>query len=359
MEINEFDEDPYAIEEQDVIDGVRERLLKARIDEAYAEAVAPPEMVEFTNQHPQPYDTPWVVEYLIPRGGTIANTAQKKAGKTTMTGNLIRALVSGEDFLGEFQVMGRYTVALADLEMSPGQHAKWLIDMGLHGNRRLYVMHLNGRARSFPLWPGARREQIVQQLRQIEADVLIVDPVGPLFRAHGVEENSIEAARVIDALKEIAADAGVSVLFYNLHAGKDLTKGARGYSGLEDIPDVIWRMEGQRDQPAHIFRAWGRDVDETRGLVYDKETRKLAATTGGNVNGLPPESNLSAITAAVQENPALGKKKLFETAREDSYGYTSNWQKFLSDLDTAEQLGLIVNRGTENRPKFFPPDTGE
>lgn len=96
-------------------------------------------------------------------------------------------------------------------------------------------------------------------------------------------------------------------------------------------------------------------VDEKRGLMYDRTSRSLLATEGGRLNGEAPEFNFNAIVQAVRENPGLGKTKLFDAAKGERYGYTSNIETFLTDIAIAVEQGLIENAGTASRPKYFVP----
>ena len=49
-------------------------------------------------------DATYRVTGLWPTGGRVVLSAQHKAGKTRLTGNLIRSLVDGDLFLGAFTV---------------------------------------------------------------------------------------------------------------------------------------------------------------------------------------------------------------------------------------------------------------
>src|SRR5581483_8643783 len=47
----------------------------------------------------------WRVERLLPAGGRLLITAQRKTGKTTAVGNIARSLLTGEPLFGRFPVV--------------------------------------------------------------------------------------------------------------------------------------------------------------------------------------------------------------------------------------------------------------
>src|SRR5699024_12039113 len=61
----------------------------------------------------------YVIDDMMPIGAHGIITAQYKAGKTTLIGNLIRSLVDGDPFLDEYSVNRESTVTLIDNELDP------------------------------------------------------------------------------------------------------------------------------------------------------------------------------------------------------------------------------------------------
>ena len=104
----------------------------------------PPSMVTLADLLNEPDDPAiYRIDKLWPRRGKIVLAAQRKAGKTTLIGNLIRSLTSGDPFLsppGPFALADRGgfqvepvdgTVALLDLELDRGMLRRWLRDQGI------------------------------------------------------------------------------------------------------------------------------------------------------------------------------------------------------------------------------------
>src|SRR4051794_40190245 len=90
----------------------------------------------------QPMDTSWRIDGVLPSRGRLLLTAKRKAGKTTLAGNLNRSLITGEPFLGRFDVEkidGR--VVVLNYEVGGAQYARWQRDLGIPPDR-LFIINL-------------------------------------------------------------------------------------------------------------------------------------------------------------------------------------------------------------------------
>ncbi len=119
-------------------DEVQRRLDTLRIDARARELFAQEEAL----RHPRPApDAATLLEILARRhrsaspgccrGENIMTiVAQRKTGKTTLTGNLFRSLLSGDPFLGAYDVIpldGR--VVALNYEVSGATYARWMEDV--------------------------------------------------------------------------------------------------------------------------------------------------------------------------------------------------------------------------------------
>ena len=247
----------------------------------------------------------WLVQDLIPAEGSVLISAQKKTGKTTMVLNIIKALISGQMFLGEFRTFRKSVVGLVDLEMSPNKLAEWQRDSGLLGNDMVRTMRLRGEARSFDVRDEDRLNELAGEIRDQGIKVLIIDPLGPLLRAYGVPENdNTEVGIVLAALDTMRIRAGADVLIVIHHNGKEDDKGPRGGSVLGDMPDVLWELKKNKSTGLRTLTAEGRDVPEdfVRRLDYDGQTR-VPTTLAADETYVPPtneEAILSVLRAAAE-----------------------------------------------------------
>ncbi len=336
--------------EEDIQLEVEKLLVQREARRRLAEATNLYELPEFKTITEVPARPRWRVEGMLPAGGYVLISAQKKAGKTTIGLNLIRALIDGTEFLGEFRTFGRARVALIDFEMSDFQLAQWIKDAGLLGNTNLQVMRLRGQAKALGLLDDDRREKIAQQLTDFGADVLIIDPLGPLLRALGVDENSnSEVGRVVDSLLALKEEAGISELVGLHHHGKDNDLGARGASVLADTPDALWQLKRDDRSGLASLTAYGRDVDAKRSLLFNPDTRALTTMRFDDVY-IKPDNTTALLDALRDADGPLSSREVWNRARDA--GYSSKQDKATGDLRELEARGDVINTGKEDRPKW-------
>jgi RecA-family ATPase len=221
----------YSIEEEAYIEGRRRQVqLDAEAKRRAAQDEIRLELPDFRVLTEVPVRQKYKVEELMPSDSYVLLSAQKKSGKTTTVINLVRSLVTGEPFLGEFHVHGKARVALVDFEMGEGMLSEWLKDAGLLRNDNLYVMTLRGQAKAFDVLDDIRLDELSVKLSDLGVDVLFTDPLGPLMRAYGIDENSVDVGTVVDRLLGLKEAAGISNLVGVHHNGKNDDLGARGSS---------------------------------------------------------------------------------------------------------------------------------
>jgi len=236
-------------------------------------------------------DVTYRVARLWPKGGNVMFSAQFKSGKTTARDNLVRCLVDGTPFLGRFAVEqvtdGR--VYVIDTEMPRATLRGWLRAHQFVHPGRVRLAPIRGAQGTFDMLNPDRRDEWAKRIREAEAEVVILDCLGPVLAALGVEENdNTGVGRFLVEFERMLDDAGVAealVVHHMGHAGER----SRGASRLRDWPDAEWRLikqggeqgeEAAGDTP-RFFAAIGRDVSEPeQRLTYDPRTRSLTIGTG-------------------------------------------------------------------------------
>jgi hypothetical protein len=228
-------------------------------------------------------DASYRITGLLPSGGRAILAAQYKAGKSTMVGNLIRSLVDGDDFLGEFKVpRAARRVVLLDNELGENMLRRWLRDQGIQRRDGFGVVSLRGRLSTFDILDPVVRQEWASALREIGAEVVILDCLRPILDALGLDENT-EAGRFLVAFDELIGMCGAAEAIVVHHMGHSGER-SRGSSRLRDWPDVEWRLVREDlENPAspRYFSAFGRDVDVPESLLaFDESTRQLTMSGG-------------------------------------------------------------------------------
>lgn len=270
------------------------------------------------------------VEGWLPLEGTATVIGAAKVGKSTLLTELARALADGDSFLGRFPVrpITDGTIAILNLEVSPRTYRRWLQQSDVVHADRIAMLHLRGAA--FDVESPAARRWLVDQLRDVHARVVIVDPFSAIYRGQSDVDNR-EVRGWLDALSGLANDAGVGETVLGVHAGRDKTR-SRGASALDDWPDAVWTMTRDGDtRTVTIDGRHDRRAGETT-LRFDESAHRLTANP--NTESLTAEQRRardadrkrvetydrdrlheSRLLSVIEQNPGLTTRALRAVAK--------------------------------------------
>lgn len=349
--------------------GRLQRLVRRMLDAEERPPAPEPASVSLAQLLAEPPgSTKYRISGLWPAGGKVLMSAGRKAGKTTMVGNLVRCLADTSPFLaapGGVVTMGGWKVAAAghevapldgrrimimDFEMTRDMLREWLRDQRIANLDGVRVELMRGRA--WDVRDDRERARWADYLASQDIGVLIVDPIGPVLSALGIEESDNTAVgAVLWALDALCLAAGIPELFVVHHAGHDGER-ARGASSFGAWPDALWELVRDKSLEGagkRALRAEGRDVylPETV-LEFDRATRRLslgegnrAATRGGG--------HAEIIAAIVEESPGLSSNDLKRMAREAEITRAVEAQ---DAVHAARRLGLVHTHPGPNRSLF-------
>lgn len=255
----------------------------------------------------------WRVKDLWPASGRVVLSAPMKSGKTTLVGNLVRALADGTPFLGEFETVKAAKVALLDNEMDKRQTKRWLRNQEIVGRDDVVVVSLKGAVATFDIIDPLVRSEWAKDLRDAGVDVVIFDCLRPVLDAIGLSEDK-DAGKFLVAFDALLREADVADAVVVHHTGHDGTR-SRGDSRIRDWPDAEWRIrrDTTTDHGPRTFSAFGRDVDlHEGGLMYDRETRHLTYTAGKGLIPTAADSALPKILSAIQAKPGITTYRMRE-----------------------------------------------
>lgn len=281
------------------------------------------------------------VDQLMPVGSTVLLSAPGKAGKSVLAQNLIRSLVDGDDFLGEYEATpatGR--VVLLDAELDERRLRRWLRHQKIRNGDRVAVRSLRGRTSSFNILDPDVREEWVERLREMEASVVILDCLRPVLDSIGLDEDK-DAGKFLVAFDELLQEAGVEEAIVVHHMGHQGER-ARGSSRLIDWPDVGWKYLIGKDG-LRFLQAFGRDVDfpET-ALGFEKTTRHLTVVGGTRVERVEAaeaETLIPVIVELLTEDPGLSFRKIEKVLAEDG---PYQQKPVRAALNKSKEQGLVT-----------------
>jgi hypothetical protein len=349
------DRDPFRWDVDQRKNRLRAEQL-ARAELAAESAAAIPPMFGGAEFLAQPDSEPvYRISDLWPSGGNVVLAAQFKAGKTTAVHNLVRSLCDGAPFLGRYHVTPPDgAVVVIDAEMPARSARRWLNEQMITRADRFRYQNIRGSASSFNILLPALRCVWADRIAASGAAVVVLDCLGPVLAALGLEENNgADVGRFLEAFQELLRDAAVPEAAVIHHMGHQAER-ARGASRLRDWPDAEWRLVRQDDDPAssRYFSAFGRDVDVSEArLEFDPQTRALRVAGGSRAAGKTQAAVLDLIEV-VRADPGVNSRGL-ERALVDNGGHT---QKAVRDgIQAALREGLIIRKDGPRRAQLHYP----
>ncbi len=309
-----------------------------------------------------PPDTAWLIDGLMPMDGSVGLFAERKAGKTTTVVEMVRSVLSGDEFLGRFatHLPAEARVALLDTEMTPAMlhHEYTKVGMPADDLHRIDLHPLRGRSRLLDLRDETTRARWQELIAP--GAVIVVDCLYTVLAAAQVDESSAQVSDIIDGIKALAVQCSAAGLVIVHHLGKDPTKGARGHSSIEggvDTLATIWLDGPPAADTPRLFSATGRlDVDVPPALLRRGDDHRLtlsASTPKADRARALDRSDDDTAWKLISDHPGKSLRGLEELPTESRKLSRSRLRRALDRLDG---LGYIVNRGSAERPAWHAAD---
>lgn len=310
----------------------------------------------------------WRIDGLWPVGGRVNLSASPKAGKTTLITNVVRTLVDGDVFLGEYFSSGAParesgpSVIVFDLEMTEGMLKDWYRKINLENRRQVSVIPLKGQGSALDFLTPETRKRLVEKYQG--AHTYILDPVGPLLMALGMDENSnTDVQRFLTTWDEFVHEMGGKESMVANHAGWNGER-ARGASAFEGSGDSLWMLTNPErgDATPRFFRARGRDVsvaesqlvmDENKNLTLSGKSRKQVADEAKARAAVPVVLSVLEDGKVLSSNAIEAEVKRLKL--EDGPGRDS----VRAAVKLAYKQGRLVDRGTVKGGVSYGLPTGD
>lgn len=357
-----------------LMESARKRMRNLDVESLARQMIAqraftpPPDDVSYTWAQrlatPRP-PVQFAVADIAAVGQNVTITGQYKAGKTLLGVNLIRSLVDGEPFLGEFKTNGGGSARLGfwSLEMSMTDLDAYVEPMGItdDGAGRLAV--LSGRGYGVNIMTDVGRQWAVNWLKQWGCNTWVIDSHARMCRMAGVDENDNgQVLGLLHRLDEIKEMAGIGELFYLVHTGRgEMAEGrerARGATVIDDWADARWVLT--RQGTVRFLAVEGRSVKDmtARSLDYEPETGRM--TLGSHDPVSAKVDGLTAlIVSLVTDHPGeYNGRALRAVVRERSAG--ASVDRFKAAVEDAVKLGAMrVVDGPRGEKRYWPVTVSE
>lgn len=214
----------------------------------------------------------WHIKGLIPRAGLVVLYGESGAGKSFVALDLAGAIVRGVNWRGMRTKPGRVVIVAAE---GAG---------GFGGRVRAYEQHHDISFASLPLGivdaaPNLMQPADVAALTHSitdsgGADLIILDTFAQM--TPGANENAGEdMGKALGHCKFLHQHTGATVMLVH-HAGKDTSRGARGWSGLKAAADA--ELEVSRKAGGRMLKVT-KSKDGVDGLAYGFDLETLVVGT--------------------------------------------------------------------------------
>ncbi len=224
----------------------------------------------------------FLVKGLLAPAQSIMAVAQKKAGKTMLALNWVYSMTTGTPFLGRYEPVRPFKLAYFDSELGEANAFAYMDTLGIPRDMVLYC-DLKGQARLFDTRSDHLRNKYAKALRDWGAEMIVVDCVGPIISAIGIDEQSSMVRPLLDSFDTLSRSAGcVAGPLVVHHAGHNESERGRGSSAFGDWPSMEWNLqrlgygpEAPREFAIQSNRALGGATHSATPLEFDPRTLRV------------------------------------------------------------------------------------
>lgn len=366
--LEQQDPDTRAMDEDQIALEVRRLLLHHEAKERFHRALAAREVGEadldvatLNEILARPPEAPYRAQGLIPSDASTLVVAQRKTGKTVLLLNLAHSLITGEPFLGRFEVLPvEGTVALLNYEVSAPQVARWAAQVGIPEDRFVLV---NLRGCPNPLGSPTHRARLATRLRSHGVETVMVDPFANAFTG-SKDIDAVEVRRFLSLLDVFArTEVGARDLVLSAHAGWNGER-TRGSSALEDWADSILTMATKKDAEKggpRFLHAFGRDVDVSEDrLHFDESTKRLSLTGAGSRRQSAVDDKVNElmddVIQAVHQLPGMNSSQLEDRLRKAGKKFQKGAPAKAAQRAAERRFIRVEDHGPGKPTCYFPAE---
>lgn len=217
----------------------------------------------------------WIIKGIMPRAELLVLFGESGAGKSFTALDLAGAVARGVDWRGHKVKQGRVVYVAAE---GAGGFRNRLVAYAIKEGVTLADIPLGVIANAPNLLEKAEAIEVARAIGR--ADVVIIDTFAQATA--GANENSGEdIGKALAHCKGIHRATGALVILVH-HAGKDLTKGARGWSGLRAAADA--EIEVSRQDPVRMLRmSKQKDGEDGTKFYFDLTTIPIGQDEDGDL----------------------------------------------------------------------------
>jgi RecA-family ATPase len=209
--------------------------------------------------------TQYLVDGLLPAGGTSIVAAKPKCGKTTLLRQLSLCVARGEMFLN--RVCSKGPVIYFSVEEKIDEIKAHFKAMGANGSEEIYIF-----ANRAPQDTIGKLKPIIEK---IKPSLIILDTLFKIVRMKDANDYAA-ISTALEPIQDLARQSGSHVLCVH-HAGKSDRDGADGILGstaiLGAFDTAIIMNRNNEKRTIKSIQRYGTDLEES-ALLFDLPTRR-------------------------------------------------------------------------------------
>lgn len=283
-----------------------------------------------------PQKVNWLVEKMLPMGGTSIVAAKPKVGKSTLLRQMAMNVSRGESFLGYSTTQG--SVLILSVEEKIDEMKKHFMDMGANGTEPIFIHASRAPEDALPL--------LRKEIDRVRPALVIIDTLFKVIRVQDSNDYAV-VTTALEPVQDLARETGAHILSVH-HMGKGERDGGDGILGSTaifgafDTAVLLNRKEQKRT--FQTVQRYGTDVEETE-LVFDSERRTAS------LGSTKVESDAGRVEADILQYLS-GQKDAVQEKEIHSY-VTGNRQRKLRALRDLVMKGVVVRSGSGKRNEPF------
>jgi archaellum biogenesis ATPase FlaH len=172
------------------------------------------------------------------------------SGKSTTALQMIQALLSGDDFLGQTAKPLSGAAGIVSYDMDASLMMDWMSGFPNIDQRKVSV--INAHKRGNPLGVPAHRQQIIDHWKAMNVEIVMIDSFSASFFGHDQNDAAATMAHYRELQKFALTEVGARAVIVIVHSGKGSPDTARGSSVHHDVADSIVGQEGTNNDPRKV-----------------------------------------------------------------------------------------------------------
>lgn len=197
-----------------------------------------------------------LIEGVMKERGVAVVLGPSRAGKSSIALQMIHAMMTGDDFLGQSVKQISGAVGMLSFDMDASMLINWLSGAPNIDTDRVSVVNAHGRGN--PLRVPSLRKQIADAWKALGTEVVLLDSFSASFFGQNQNDTAETMSHYRDMTKFALTECGAKALMVIVHSTDNNPLKPRGSTAHIDTPDTILAVtvgdQGERHVSVEKYR---------------------------------------------------------------------------------------------------------